>query len=90
MTTVTFLQNYETGETIFSVGDEVENNSIRFFIGLINESHELCFIDKTKPWTVKNENDPMVSCMKQGNFGVSAKTLKNISMALAKLKEKNT
>jgi hypothetical protein len=81
MTTVTFLQNHETGEITFKLGDEVENNSIRFFIGLINDSHELCFIDKTKPWTVKNENSPMVSCMKQGNFGICAKTLKNISAA---------
>ena len=76
MTTVTFLQDFQTGETIFKIGDEVENDLVRFFIGSINDSGALCFIDKTKPWTLKNKNDPMAVCATQGTYGVSADKLK--------------
>lgn len=76
MTTVTFLQDFQTGKTLFAVGDEVEDDLVRFFIGLINDSNNLCFIDKTKPWTVKNKNDSMAVCAIQGNYGVSAYKLK--------------
>jgi hypothetical protein len=78
MTTVTFLQDFQTGKTLFKIGDEVEDDLVRFFIGLINDSHDLCFIDKTKPWTVKNKNDPMAVCAIQGNYGVSAYKLRAI------------
>ena len=76
MTTVTFLQEYPSGKTLFKIGDEVENDLVRFFIGSINDSGALCFIDKTKPWTVKNKKDPMAVCATQGNYGVSAYKLK--------------
>jgi hypothetical protein len=78
MSAVTYLQNPHTGETTFRVGDEVENDSIRFFIGLINDSQELCFVDKEKPWTVKDHADPMAKCMAQGNFGIASRLLKHI------------
>ena len=76
MTTVTFLRDFQTGKMIFKIGDEVENDLVRFFIGSINDSGNLCFIDKTKPWTVKNKNNPMAACAAQGNYGVSAYKLK--------------
>ena len=86
MTVVAYLQNPHTGDTVFKVGDEVENDSIRFFIGMINDSHELCFVDKTKPWTVKDQTDPMVRCMMQGNFGVTSHLLKHTD-AMMKARE---
>jgi hypothetical protein len=78
MTVVTYLQNMQTGETTFKVGDEVENDSIRFFIGLINDSGNLCFVDKDKPWTVKDQTNPMAKCMLQGNFGITSHLLKQV------------
>jgi hypothetical protein len=77
MSTVTYLQNLHTGETTFKVGDEVENNSIRFFIGTINDSGNLCFVDKEKPWIVKDQTNPMAKCMSQGNFGIASHLLKH-------------
>ncbi len=76
MTQVTYLQNPQTGETIVSVGDEVENSDVRFFVGAINDSHNLCSIDKTKPWTVKTTTDPMRKCMESGNYSVNAALLR--------------
>jgi len=76
MSQVTYLQNLHTGETIVRVGDEVEDDSVRFFVGAINDSHNLCSIDKTKPWTVKTTTDPMRKCMEQGNYAVNAALLR--------------
>lgn len=75
MTQVTYLQN-PTGETVVKVGDEVEDANVRFFVGAINDSHNLCSIDKTKPWTVKTTTDPMRKCMEQGNYAVNAALLR--------------
>ena len=77
MSVVTYLQDMQTGKTTFKVGDEVENDSIRFFIGVINDSRELCFVDKDKPWTVKDPSHPMSKCMTQGNFGITSRLLKH-------------
>ena len=76
MSQVTYLQNLHTGETIVRVGDEVEDDNVRFFVGAINDSHNLCSIDKTKPWTVKTAADPMRKCMEQGNYSVNAALLR--------------
>ncbi|CAB5212654.1 hypothetical protein UFOVP189_34 [uncultured Caudovirales phage] len=78
MTQVTYLQSFDTGKTIVRVGDEVENGDVRFFIGSINDSGDLCFIDKAKPWSVKNKTHPMARCMEQGNYGVSVRQIKVI------------
>ena len=59
-----------------SVGMEVEDDNVRFFVGAINDSHNLCSIDKTKPWTVKTKTDPMRRCMEQGNYSVNAALLR--------------
>ena len=76
MSQVTYLQNLHTGETIVRVGDVVEDDNVRFFVGAINDSHNLCSIDKTKPWTVKTTTDPMRKCMEQGNYSVNAALLR--------------
>ena len=51
------------------VGDEVQNDHVRFFIGAINESG-LCAIDKTKDFKLLDELHPMAVCIKQGNYSV--------------------
>jgi hypothetical protein len=63
----------------FSVGMEVEDDNVRFFVGAINDSHNLCSIDKTKPWTVKTTTNPMRKCMEQGNYSVNAALLRVVS-----------
>ena len=80
MTTVTHLIN-NVGETVVRVGDEVENNDVRFFIGAINDSQRLCFIDKSKSWVLKNAASPMAAAIRQGNYGASAETLKAVESA---------
>lgn len=67
------------GNLIVKVGDEVENDDARFFVGAINESQKLCTLDKSKPWTLKNEKSPMAACIRQGNYSASAVTLNNLS-----------
>ena len=69
------------GNRIVRTGDEVENDDARFFVGAINESQRLCAIDKSKPWTLKNEESPMAACIRQGNYAASADTLRNLSNA---------
>ena len=59
----------------FGIGAEVENNDARFFVGAINDSHDLCAIDKSKPWTLKNKLSPLAKCIEQGNYSASASTL---------------
>ena len=76
MSQVTYLQNLHTGETIVRVGDAAEDDTVRFFVGAITDSHNLCSIDKTKPWTVKTTTDPMRKCMEQGNYSVNAALLR--------------
>ena len=75
-------ENYIThrdirGNTIkeIGIGCEVENDDARFFVGSINDSRDLCSIDKTKPFTLKNKNSPMARCIEQGNYSASAETL---------------
>ncbi|HEY4722696.1 MAG TPA: hypothetical protein VII92_12660 [Anaerolineae bacterium] len=66
----------ERGNLIVKVGDEVENDDARFFVGAINESQRLCAIDKGRPFTVKNFSHPMAACIRQGNYSTSADTLR--------------
>lgn len=75
MTTVNFVSEMSSGMHI-SVGIEVEDDNVRFFVGAINDSNNLCSIDKTKPWTVKTATDPMRKCMGQGNYSVNAALLR--------------
>lgn len=70
MTTVNNISCMATDKR-FAVGDEVETADVRFFIGAINDSHGLCAIDKSKPWTVKTTTSPMRKCMEQGNYSVN-------------------
>ena len=72
-----FIRIYGTDIAI-SVGDEVENNSARFFVGAINDSHNLCSIDKSKPFTLKDPKDPMADCIRRGSYSANAITLKVI------------
>lgn len=58
------LIDYE-GNRIVVIGDEVENDDVRFFVGAINESHSLCTLDKSRAWTLKNVNHPMAACIRQ-------------------------
>lgn len=66
------------GDLIVRVGDEVENNDVRFFVGAINDSQLLCTLDKSKPWTLKNETSPMANCIRKGNYSASARTLRKL------------
>lgn len=63
------------GRVVVKIGDEVENQDVRFFIGGINESQRLCHLDKTKPWTLKNESAVMAVCIRQGNYSACADNL---------------
>lgn len=74
MTTVNFTR--QMGGMEIRVGMEVENDDVRFFVGSINDSHNLCSIDKEKPWTVKATTHPMRKCMEQGNYSVNAALLR--------------
>lgn len=78
MTTVNSVREMSSGMCI-SVGMEVEDDNVRFFVGVINDSHNLCSIDKTKPWVVKTTTDPMRKCMEQGNYSVNAALLRVVS-----------
>jgi len=69
------------GGTRVRIGDEVENADARFFVGAINESQRLCTLDKSKPWTLKNEGSPMAACIRQGNYASSMDVLQNLSNA---------
>ncbi len=75
MTNVNCVRDMSSGMHI-SIGMEVEDDKVRFFVGAINDSHNLCSIDKTKPWTVKTTTDPMRKCMEQGNYSVNAALLR--------------
>lgn len=75
MSLVNSVSEMSTGKQI-SVGMEVEDDNVRFFVGSINDSHNLCSIDKTKSWTVKTTTDPMRKCMEQGNYSVNAALLR--------------
>jgi len=59
----------------FNIGDEVENADVRFYIGAINDSHQLCSIDKSQPWTLKDPTSKMASCIAQGFYAANAVTL---------------
>ena len=77
MTQVTNWICYSTGKS-FKIGDEVEDANARFFIGAINDSHALCAIDKSKPWTAKNPANPMFKCIQQGNYSATAHRLEHV------------
>lgn len=64
------------GVVLVQIGDEVENDDVRFFVGAINESQRLCAIDKAKPFSLKNTSSPMADCIKQGNYSASVLTLR--------------
>jgi hypothetical protein len=66
------------GNIIVKLGDEVENNDARFFVASINESQQLCTLDKSKPFTLKNDKSPMAACIRQGNYSASAVSLHNL------------
>lgn len=68
------VQNMSRGQS-FGIGAEVENDEARFFVGSINDSNDLCAIDKSKPWTLKDKNSKMARCIEQGNYSASAATL---------------
>jgi hypothetical protein len=74
---VDHLKDHE-GTLLVQVGDEVENEDARFFVGSINDSQRLCFIDKTKPFTLKNPGGAFANCIKQGNYGATAHTLSRV------------
>lgn len=76
------------GNRIVCVGDEVENDAARFFVGEINESQQLCKLDKSKSWTLKNEASPMAACVRQGNYSASAVTLRVLSNSQADARTK--
>ena len=78
MTSVNCIQNMSLNQHI-GIGTEVENDDIRFFVGAINDSHNLCSIDKTKPWTVKTTTSPMRKCMESGNYAVNAVLLRVVT-----------
>jgi hypothetical protein len=67
------------GNLIVKVGDRVENKTARFYIGAINESQELCLIDKDRPWELLDPSDPMAKCVEQGNYAATARTLSVIA-----------
>jgi hypothetical protein len=81
MTMTNCVQNMDRGQN-FGIGSEVENDDIRFFVGAINDSGDMCAIDKTKPWTLKNKKSVMAKCIEHGNYSASAKTLTVSSNAL--------
>ena len=63
------------GNVIVRIGNEVENNDVRFFVGAVNESQRLCTLDKSKPWTLKNAESPMAECIRQGSYSASTENL---------------
>lgn len=67
------------GKITVKVGDEVQNADVRFFVGEINESQTLCFIDKEKPWTLLNPKTPMAACINGGDYGANLNTLAVLS-----------
>jgi len=79
-----YLQD-ERGNILVRVGDQVENDEARFFIGGINESQTLCHIDKTKPFELLNKNSPLANCIRQGNYSASVQTLKTPNAKLTGL-----
>jgi hypothetical protein len=85
MTQVTFVRDMSSGMHI-SVGMEVEDDNVRFFVGAINDSQNLCSIDKTRPWTVKTTTDPMRKCMEQGNYAANAYLLRVVTAAQGEVK----
>ena len=74
---ITYLQN-ERGNILVSVGDQVENEDARFFVGMINESQCLCSIDKSKKFELLNEKSPLANCIKQGNYAASIYSLRRV------------
>ncbi len=69
----------ERGRCLVRIGDEVENDDARFFVGAINQSQTLCAIDKSRPYSLKNEASPMAACIRQGHYSASVETLKRVT-----------
>jgi hypothetical protein len=65
--------------TVIKIGDEVETDDVRFFVGSINDSQQLCFIDTSKPWQLLNDRCPMAACIRGGQYGVTAIKLRKVN-----------
>ena len=77
MGSVSYVGNM--GGEIFCVGDEVQDNRVRFFIGAINESSGLCFIDKSRQFTrLIADGEPFSRCIDQGNYATNYAALTHI------------
>ena len=64
---------------VFAVGDEVQDKRARFFIGKINDSCGLCFIDKEKPFTrLIEDGQPFSRSIDHGNYGVTYELLQHV------------
>lgn len=74
MTSVTTISCHSNGKS-FQVGDEVQNNEARFFIGAINDSHGLCAIDLSKPFSLLDPASKMAPCIRQGLYSANMHTL---------------
>lgn len=66
------------GRVVVNIGDEVENEDVRFFVGGVNESQRLCHLDKTKPWELKNKEAVMAICIRSGNYSACADSVTQI------------
>ena len=69
-----YLIDHE-GRVLAKVGDHVENGDVRFYIADINESQQLCGLDRTRPWVLKNPTSPMAACITQGHYAARVGTL---------------
>jgi hypothetical protein len=70
-----FLRDLNNNEV--RVGDHVQNDHVRFFIGAISDSG-LCSIDKTKPFELLDKTHKMARCIEQGNYAVMCKGMTKI------------
>lgn len=62
-----------------NIGDIVEDNLAIFTVGEIHCNSSIPWfvsMDKTKPYKIKDESNPMATCVKQGNYAVRANCLK--------------
>lgn len=57
------------------IGSIVESDIAIFTVGNINVNNGLVSMDKYKPYRIKNDKDPMASCIKSGYYAVAAPTL---------------
>lgn len=71
------VDEYGNATDGLTTGAVVESDIAIFTVGQINtKSREwLVFMDKDKPYKIKNENHPMANCIKNGNYAVIASRL---------------